>query len=311
MPSRPHWDRNQNSRVNSWTHIEEVFLIGAVMTRWFNRGSLAPSREKSTQGDDCWEEIRVHYETKWDEYCKKTGYAVPTPRSATALTRHFKIMKIKLSEPSTTFNLRDYYLEYELKYNFDAFQPILTKFRDEEESGIKDDHASNELEEVEMEFEKRDPSSFSSTGCDSYQNPQFSIGFKRRKPTEAFTGLENSQYYNTVQGADGEKMAKQLQIERDHFRRSLHFSYGSNSQPHLAPHSHSDLMFDEIFEHDFGVNQSFDVPLNLNEELKVPQQQTAVTKQEHFNAQTLPPIVRSSSEQGQPSSLFSLFGLQR
>eukprot|EP00924_Labyrinthula_sp_SR-Ha-C_P001303 augustus_masked-scaffold_7-processed-gene-19.105-mRNA-1 protein AED:1.00 eAED:1.00 QI:0/-1/0/0/-1/1/1/0/369 len=142
-PKRAMGDRNQNQRVNSWTHIEEVFLVGAVCTRWFTTGSLAPTRNKSKaradqteiepdlvdQRDptklDSWEAIKGIYDRNWQNHCRLKHLPLPAERTASALGRHFKIMKSKLS---AKISFREYYLEWEMKYNIDAFNIIFGKF---------------------------------------------------------------------------------------------------------------------------------------------------------------------------------------
>lgn len=115
--SRPPSDRNQNCRINSWSHVEEVFLVGAVMDRWFKRGSLSPTRKIVKV--DCWEEIRQTYQNRMTNYSIENGLQFAVNRATTALSRRFKILKATSSK-----DLRNLYLEWEIKYNEDDFASV-------------------------------------------------------------------------------------------------------------------------------------------------------------------------------------------
>lgn len=109
-----------NSRWNSWSHDEEVFLVAAVFDRLYRRGSLA----SSTKGEnkDCWTNIKVFYDKVW---AKHSNGAVNhnVERSTTALSRHYKIMKERASQAEKAGHYQLYFKvflqEWENVYNKD------------------------------------------------------------------------------------------------------------------------------------------------------------------------------------------------
>lgn len=111
------------SRWKSWTREEEVFLVGAVMDRFFKRGSLSSTRADESNSDDSWSVIKNYYETAWKNYYMKTGIAIPTDRPANALSRHYKVMKARISQSDISGgeseNFRTYFDEWESIYNVD------------------------------------------------------------------------------------------------------------------------------------------------------------------------------------------------
>lgn len=222
--ARPHSDRNQNARVNSWTHVEEVFLVGAIMSRWFLRGSLSPNR-KENKGDNCWEEIRQNYESSWDEYCTRSGVTRPLHRTSSALTRHFKIMKMNLEKGQS---LRDFYLEWELRYNSTDFNSVFKKYEDIFAINTVDDS------EISWCFQTDDSQSVRTETFYEEMMPQEQENLKR--------DFEQT-YYNTVQGSDGVQMAKQLKMEQALFKRNAN----------LAAAEAEKASFSQIFCQDFGI----------------------------------------------------------
>lgn len=102
-------------RVNSWTEREEVFLIGAVVSKYMSKGSLFANdavrgkrkrislevasngtKSRSNAIDGCWISIKEAFDAIWKTYCDRTGYQRSCYRTAQALSRHYKVMKTKL-----------------------------------------------------------------------------------------------------------------------------------------------------------------------------------------------------------------------
>eukprot|EP00511_Aplanochytrium_stocchinoi_P006379 CAMPEP_0204824936 /NCGR_PEP_ID=MMETSP1346-20131115/2913_1 /ASSEMBLY_ACC=CAM_ASM_000771 /TAXON_ID=215587 /ORGANISM="Aplanochytrium stocchinoi, Strain GSBS06" /LENGTH=338 /DNA_ID=CAMNT_0051952373 /DNA_START=412 /DNA_END=1428 /DNA_ORIENTATION=+ len=86
------------SRWKSWSREEEIFLVGAVMDRFFKRGSLSSTRADDNGTDDCWSYIKAKYDTAWKNYEARTGKSAPPERSMNALSRHYKVMKARISQ---------------------------------------------------------------------------------------------------------------------------------------------------------------------------------------------------------------------
>lgn len=109
-----------DSKWKSWSRIEETFLVGAVMERFFKRGSLSSSRGD----DDCWLFIKETYDLAWEKYEALDGEQIPRVRSQQALSRHYKVMKTKFAEKigdevvrDDPVTFRDYFCEWEQHYN--------------------------------------------------------------------------------------------------------------------------------------------------------------------------------------------------
>ena len=101
-------------RSNLWTYEEEVFLVAAVMECFLRRGSLTSNRGR----DGCWSEIKsffdlfiTNYNKKYNKN-KKTG----TERASSALYRHFKTLKERISKDPSK-DLREYYHRFQFEYN--------------------------------------------------------------------------------------------------------------------------------------------------------------------------------------------------
>uniref|UniRef100_A0A7S3PH89 Uncharacterized protein n=1 Tax=Aplanochytrium stocchinoi TaxID=215587 RepID=A0A7S3PH89_9STRA len=117
--------KDGNARWNSWSHEEEVFLVAAVMDRFFRRGSLASATKgQGTGNTDCWEDIKAYYDkacNAWTALEENRGTARPVQRSTSALCRHFKIMKVRASEGDVngtkSGNFRVFLREWDNKYN--------------------------------------------------------------------------------------------------------------------------------------------------------------------------------------------------
>lgn len=115
-----------STRWNSWSHEEEVFLVVAVLDRFFRRGSLASAGRGSASqgGGDCWGEIQQLYERICKVWASQAENRIKPPlisRSASALCRHFKIMKVRAVEGdkngSKAGNFRKYLREWDTIYN--------------------------------------------------------------------------------------------------------------------------------------------------------------------------------------------------
>lgn len=114
-----------NARWNSWSHEEEVFLVAAVMDRFFRRGSLASATKGNGTGNtDCWEDIKSYYDracAAWTNLEQNQGKPRLVTRSTSALCRHFKIMKVRASEGDVNGtkkgNFRGFLREWDTKYN--------------------------------------------------------------------------------------------------------------------------------------------------------------------------------------------------
>eukprot|EP00924_Labyrinthula_sp_SR-Ha-C_P009151 maker-scaffold_2-snap-gene-14.32-mRNA-1 protein AED:0.31 eAED:0.31 QI:136/1/1/1/0.5/0.33/3/164/319 len=110
-------------RWNSWSHAEEVFLVAAVLDRFFRRGSLA-SNGKHPAEKDCWDDIKEYYDricAAWHKLAENVNQPSLIHRSTSALSRHFKIMKVKATEGDKkrdrSGNFRQYLREWDEKYN--------------------------------------------------------------------------------------------------------------------------------------------------------------------------------------------------
>ena len=110
------------SRRSNWSHAEEVFLVGAVMERFFRAGSLTSKSNKGEDGDgnECWADIKAIYDLAWQIHSDRSNTRAPMERSANTLSRHYKVMKAKLSDARTSGgkNFRDYHNEFQEAYAF-------------------------------------------------------------------------------------------------------------------------------------------------------------------------------------------------
>lgn len=119
---------SSNTRWNSWSHEEEVFLVVAVLDRFFRRGSLASSgKGANAQGVDCWAEIKAMYDkicAAWGELAENKVLPPLIARSTSALSRHFKIMKVRAVEGDKhgthDGNFRKYLREWDTKFNING-----------------------------------------------------------------------------------------------------------------------------------------------------------------------------------------------
>ena len=112
----------QTPKWRSWPHIEEVFLIGAVMERFFTRGSLSSSKKNKADGERCWTNIRKIYDHAWKRYGETEERKTEKPfsfttRPANALARHYKVMKERVIHGNDKTFL-EYYEEWEKYYNY-------------------------------------------------------------------------------------------------------------------------------------------------------------------------------------------------
>mmetsp|Transcript_5734 Transcript_5734/g.6925 ORF Transcript_5734/g.6925 Transcript_5734/m.6925 type:complete len:348 (+) Transcript_5734:231-1274(+) len=112
------------SRWKSWSREEEIFLVGAVMDRFFKRGSLSSTRADDNGTDDCWSYIKAKYDLAWKNYEARTGKTIPPERSMNALSRHYKVMKARISQADNEADdngedFRTFFDEWEQMYNID------------------------------------------------------------------------------------------------------------------------------------------------------------------------------------------------
>ena len=112
------------SKRSNWSHVEEVFLVGAVMERFFRAGSLTSKATKADDRDsnECWADIKGIYDYAWRVHADRANTRVPMDRPANTLSRHYKVMKSKLSDVRTSAgsNFRDYYNEFQEVYGFQS-----------------------------------------------------------------------------------------------------------------------------------------------------------------------------------------------
>ena len=110
----------ESPKWKSWSHEEKTFLVGAVVDRFFRIGSLS-SRKSADSDGDCWNFIKATYDAYWDKYTSHTGIERPCERTAAALSRHYKVMKAKISSNDqkgiTRYTFREFYKDFELIYN--------------------------------------------------------------------------------------------------------------------------------------------------------------------------------------------------
>jgi len=113
-----------DSRWKSWSREEEIFLVGVVMDRFFKRGSLSSTRADGKANDDCWSYIKAKYDEAWTSYQAISNKTIPQERSLNALSRHYKVMKARISQADMKGdnNIEDfgsYYEEFQHSYNID------------------------------------------------------------------------------------------------------------------------------------------------------------------------------------------------
>lgn len=104
---RSNSDSEVRTRAPLWTEQEEVFLVGSVMKRFFQYGSLASSRKTE---NDVWDSIKLSF----DHMVKDHGREGQPVRSKNALSRHFKFMK-STQDPSRP-KFYHLYKKYEERY---------------------------------------------------------------------------------------------------------------------------------------------------------------------------------------------------
>mmetsp|Transcript_12368 Transcript_12368/g.16047 ORF Transcript_12368/g.16047 Transcript_12368/m.16047 type:complete len:293 (+) Transcript_12368:164-1042(+) len=112
----------KDSRWKSWSPDEEIFLVGVVMDRFFKRGSLSSTRADGKGNDDCWSYIKSKYDEAWKNYKTLTGKSIPQERSLNALSRHYKVMKARISQADMSGegkveDFKSYYDKFQEEYN--------------------------------------------------------------------------------------------------------------------------------------------------------------------------------------------------
>mmetsp|Transcript_5163 Transcript_5163/g.6878 ORF Transcript_5163/g.6878 Transcript_5163/m.6878 type:complete len:344 (+) Transcript_5163:749-1780(+) len=102
-----------------WSYQEEVFLVAAVMERFFQRGSLASSRGDNG-ASECWTSIKKFFDGLRHKYAETKGKRIKVLRSPQALARHFKVMKVRFNDSEGKETLKTFYDEWIHKYNVDG-----------------------------------------------------------------------------------------------------------------------------------------------------------------------------------------------
>uniref|UniRef100_A0A7S3PIE9 Uncharacterized protein n=1 Tax=Aplanochytrium stocchinoi TaxID=215587 RepID=A0A7S3PIE9_9STRA len=227
-----------SQRVNAWGHEEEVILVGAVTDRWLKRGSLAMSREKgkkekNSMEDDCWVDIKKTYDKNWEDYIQAGGTVRPPQRSCNALSRHFKVMKARMTEAGNDDDFRKYYFEWEAKYN-------------KEGSGflnfLKNTNAlpKPELQSTSVVPDNGINSGFALSGShdlmhvldlDGGKSEYKSTGQGRFKRQMRDGGPSYPSRYQTVSGSAGVHLARELKIKLESNRRNDNRAMHINSNP--------------------------------------------------------------------------------
>mmetsp|Transcript_12537 Transcript_12537/g.14388 ORF Transcript_12537/g.14388 Transcript_12537/m.14388 type:complete len:279 (+) Transcript_12537:172-1008(+) len=91
-------DSQSKSKVQYWSHVEEVIFIGVIFNRLFDQGSLGN-----------WDALKELYEDGLNRYRQKCASDVVFPdRTLVALKRHFKVMKARKQTP-----FRSLFVQYE------------------------------------------------------------------------------------------------------------------------------------------------------------------------------------------------------
>mmetsp|Transcript_18861 Transcript_18861/g.24643 ORF Transcript_18861/g.24643 Transcript_18861/m.24643 type:complete len:826 (+) Transcript_18861:215-2692(+) len=91
-------NEKEKQRINSWRREEEVMLVGAVVTRFLEYGSLVKKKEI------CWGRIRETFELAWKNYSVAHNLGITCYRGINALHRHYKVMKARRSNLYPFFN---------------------------------------------------------------------------------------------------------------------------------------------------------------------------------------------------------------
>lgn len=104
-----------------WSHEEEVFLVGAVLERFFSRGSLSSTKKESagSKNSNCWETIKKTYDASFRKFTDLSGQQCPPERTENALSRHYKVMKERSlgKTQKNRVSFKKLYDEWETKYN--------------------------------------------------------------------------------------------------------------------------------------------------------------------------------------------------
>lgn len=106
--------RRTVKRSNLWTFEEEVFLVAAVMECFLRRGSLTSNKGR----DGCWKDIKSYFDMFLRNYNKKQNKQKNpgATRAASALYRHFKTLKERISKDPSK-DLRQYYSKFQNDFN--------------------------------------------------------------------------------------------------------------------------------------------------------------------------------------------------
>lgn len=110
---------SSSNHFKCWSIMEEIFLVGVVMDRFFRRGALTAANHE----DGCWTEIKHLYDQAWTRYNTLHNKEIPAKRSMKALARHYKVMKSKITQADIkgdrSSNFRAYLKQWEEVYNVD------------------------------------------------------------------------------------------------------------------------------------------------------------------------------------------------
>lgn len=104
-----------------WSKEEEIFLVGAVLDRFFARGSLSSTKQENadTSKKNCWDTIKATYDSCFRKYSAQVGTPIPPMRTENALSRHYKVMKERSLSKNhkNSVNFRALYEEWEINFN--------------------------------------------------------------------------------------------------------------------------------------------------------------------------------------------------
>eukprot|EP00924_Labyrinthula_sp_SR-Ha-C_P003920 snap_masked-scaffold_3-processed-gene-8.22-mRNA-1 protein AED:1.00 eAED:1.00 QI:0/-1/0/0/-1/1/1/0/519 len=86
------------SLSSSWPVFEEIILVGIVMERFIERGSLVAPRGKRTDQNvneqDCWTKLKSTFDLTVEKYSQLTGKSYwPVQRTPNSLSRQYKLIR--------------------------------------------------------------------------------------------------------------------------------------------------------------------------------------------------------------------------
>lgn len=326
------------SRSNCWSHIEEVFLVGAVMSRWWTRGSLAAARTGNTNQDSCWDDIKETYDKNWLNYKKSKS---PAERSANALSRHFKVMKTRISNSRggpKEDSFQNYYLEWELVYNnehstlIQAVRKILAKF--EPAPGLGNRNAKSRLTSEHLKKQK-DRSFSESFICEENKQEPWNPEMRRNFYDLITSDVSIDQSLGLGSGQGGSRGASPKTVmdeaESKHMRKRVYSSttgpYDNHSEYYNTVAGADGALMAAQLKHElnsFGrhQHQTQGQRYHINERFKYRLLNGSSNRKKNANRidenKVLEPEPESQQQQGQPpvqdetqyvSELFGIFGI--